>query len=252
MNASEKLLNKLAKIQAHAESAEEIGNEAEAQAFAGMLQQLCLKHKIAMSDIQFQEEEKSEPIKERHMDFDKGKIKKKASRIQWQEHLAIVIAEAHFCRVLVHSGCNTITLVGRESDMAVAEYLFVTLARAIDKMANKAHGKLYREHFAKGTTAKMKGFKSSYKNAFINRLTERFEEQKEQAVQESSTALVRVEKIEEELVDHMKRYDKATGLSTHRQFNADGVIAGREAADSIDLKGNGINAGGPSQAQLGS
>jgi hypothetical protein len=49
----EKILDKLGKIKAHMESAQEIGNEAEAQAFAAMLQSLLLKHKLEMTDIQY-------------------------------------------------------------------------------------------------------------------------------------------------------------------------------------------------------
>jgi 1,6-anhydro-N-acetylmuramate kinase len=47
----EKILEKLGKIKAHMESAQEIGNEAEAQAFASMLQNLLTKHKLEMTDI---------------------------------------------------------------------------------------------------------------------------------------------------------------------------------------------------------
>lgn len=45
--------------EAHAESAEKIGNEEEAQAFAAMLQKLLLKHKLSMTEVEVAAEDLS-------------------------------------------------------------------------------------------------------------------------------------------------------------------------------------------------
>ena len=49
-----------------AEGAKAIGSEAEAQAFAEMLQKLLMDHKLEMTDLEFEEMEKEQPV-ERHM-----------------------------------------------------------------------------------------------------------------------------------------------------------------------------------------
>ena len=60
----EKILEKLGKIKAMADSAKEIGNEAEAQAFAAMLQNLLLKHKLDMTDVQYGVHLQEEPVEQ--------------------------------------------------------------------------------------------------------------------------------------------------------------------------------------------
>ena len=55
MAQDEKLIDKLKKIKAHADSAEKIGNEEEAYAFAAMLQKLLAKHNLDMSQIEWEE-----------------------------------------------------------------------------------------------------------------------------------------------------------------------------------------------------
>jgi hypothetical protein len=247
----ERLLDKLAKLQAHANSAAEIGSEAEAEAFATMLQELCLKHKIAMSDIQLEALNKDEPIEEHDMDYEAGGVPLKRSRNAWQQRLASIIARAHFCRILVMSGTSRLTLVGRKSDVAIAEYLFMTLCRSLSKLAQQAHDKEYRKYYQRGMTSVMKGFKRSFIDAFVQRLRQRFEEEKEVVTSSSSTALVRVEQADADVKEFMERYKKtSSALSKNKHFNAAGVRAGRAAADGVNLKGNGIEAGSSSQGQL--
>src|SRR4051812_11592634 len=102
---TEKIVEKLAKIKAHADSAKAIGNEQEAQAFAGMLQQMLLKHKLEMSDLDYRKEMESEPIIEHwpETEFVADKVgyhyRYKIApdidigpRTQWIEELAMLIA----------------------------------------------------------------------------------------------------------------------------------------------------------------
>lgn len=49
MTDREKILEKLRKLQAHADSAAEIGNEAEAEAFAAKVQELLTAYKISFA-----------------------------------------------------------------------------------------------------------------------------------------------------------------------------------------------------------
>ncbi len=249
---NERLLDKLAKIQAHAESAEKIGNEAEAEAFAQMLQRLCLKHKIAMNDIQFQELDKEEPIGRHNIGYAAAGLETKAARIRWQEQLAGIVARAHFCRILVTSGDSRVTLVGRQSDCAVADYMFTTLARAIIKLAKVEHGKFYRECHRENRLEDARGFKTSFIDAFVTRLRQRFVEEKKVAKAESSNALVRINTEEKAIDDHMEANygGHAKALSRNKAFNTDGANAGRAAANGINLKGNAIPAGRTSQRQL--
>lgn len=147
MTDTEKLLDKLGKLKRHAESAKQIGNEAEAQAFADMFQRLVLANKIDVSEVSFEEQEREEPVGSHYIDYHKHGVKLKSRRTEWIQSLAGVVAEAHFCRILVHPGSSRITLVGRKSDCEVAEYVLVTLQRAAEKMAKRAYYKHWFELF---------------------------------------------------------------------------------------------------------
>ena len=240
MTQQEKLLDKLAKIQAHAESAKKIGSEAEAEAFAAMLQQLMLKHKIAMTDIQFANLDKDEPICRHEMDYRKGGVPSKKARSAWQEELALIVAQAHFCRILVKSRTNRVTMVGRESDCAVAEYTFMVLTRAITQLSNKSYDQFYYQCEKTGETHLAAGYKRSFIDAFVTRLAQRFYEEKEQTENTSSTALVRIQTADLAIQEHMrKRYTHtANSLSMNTQFNREGVRQGRDAANNVNLHGN--------------
>ena len=128
-------IDKLRKIKAHSESAEKIGSMEEAETFAAMFQQLLLKHKLEATDLEFEEEEKDEPIIEHVVEWQEIQFGHK--RVGWVERLASIVAEAHFCRILVRSGSSRITLVGRQSDMEIAEFMLVTLVRIADKLVRK-------------------------------------------------------------------------------------------------------------------
>ena len=132
MNDREKILEKLQKIKAHAESAEKIGSQAEAEAFAAMFQQLLLKHKISATEVEVEQLERDEPVDKFQVDWQD--IRVRSTRIAWIERLAGIVARAYFCRILVHPRSSNITIVGRKSDAAIAEYMLVTLVREFSRL----------------------------------------------------------------------------------------------------------------------
>lgn len=146
----EAILEKLAKIKRHADSAKEIGNEAEAQAFATMLQNLLLRHKLDMSDIDYAKEMQSEPIIEHEPETVWGKdgrvykdfpdVEVVNKRRQWAEDLAGIITKAYSCRFLVSRGSSMIYFVGHKSNVMQCEYLFLTMLRCADKMGKETEG----------------------------------------------------------------------------------------------------------------
>jgi len=242
----DKLLDKLRKIKAHADSAAAIGSESEAQAFAEVLQKLLLDNKMEMTDIEFEEMEKEQPIIKKMVDFDDDDVRK--SRVAWMERLAGVIARAHFCRILVYPGSSKITLVGREENIAVAEYMIVTLQKAADSIAKKAHSAYCWEVYKQdGSCYRARGFKSAFLQAFVMHLAERYEAEKRSrmAGPSTSTALVRINREEAAVEDFMnKNYKKKAGaLSTHTAFHREGHRRGVAAADRINLRSDGLTSG---------
>lgn len=265
---TEKLIDKLGKLKRHAESAKQIGNEAEAQAFAEMFQRLVLANKIDVSEIDFEEQEREEPVGSHYIDYKKHGVDLKRRRIDWLQNLGAVVAEAHFCRILVHPGSSRITLVGRKSDCEVAEYVLVTLQRAAEKMAKRAYYKYWFELFEicricggqktghtgahpfRSSTQKAAGFKASWLDAFVTRLAQRYREQR-QGYAGTSTALVRINRAEKAVVEWIADNVKKTvgGLTSNRRWNEEGRQQGRRAADDLDL-GSPKVVRGPTRTRL--
>lgn len=264
---NEKLLDKLQKIKAHAESAKAIGNEAEAQAFADMLQRLLLQHDLDMSDLDFTRMTEVEPIGYHPVNFKEGGVKVKNTRSQWQENLAGIVARANFCRFLVHPGSNRITLIGRKSHAAVAEYMIVTLIRTLDRLSFLEAGAYNREQHRvqpctrcglKGTehqdqdhahhTTAYHGFRESFIAGFIARLFERLKLTRSE-VATTSTALARVHKEDAAVNDFMKKLkeDKLTrrvgGLTRRYPSSAAGYLRGQDAADKVNLGEKAVGQG---------
>lgn len=246
-----RILNKLTKLKNMAEGAAAVGNEAEAQAFAAMFQRLMTEHKIEMSDLEFAKLEESDPVARYEIDYSKYRgtgYKETKVRVAWMERLASIIARAHFCRIILWSGSNRISLVGRKSDVQVAEWMIITLQRAAEKIATHAHSAYSWEVYkVDRNTSRARGFKGAFLQAFIMRLAERYENERNSQVGTSqSTALVRVRKEEAAVEDFMKKLadskqtKKSTQLRRLAEHHGEGIRRGRAAADKINLTGKAV------------
>jgi hypothetical protein len=260
---TEKLLSKLAKMKAMAEGAKAIGSEAEAQAFANALQRMLIEHKLKMTDIEFAEQDKEQPVISRKMDAAKYGFRIRRTRIRWIEHLAIVVADANFCKLLLHGSSTIYSFVGREEDIAVAEYLFVTLYRAAEKISMKEYERYrhqqrkrmiqtYGEEGKHGSMRHAFGFRESFLEAFCTRLKTRFDEETKRQG-DGSQALMR---INQSLAAVNKFVDAITGLKTSKalarpKYHQAGYQRGIEAANAVNIRGNGLSESSPSPALKG-
>jgi len=243
------MIEKLHKLKAHAESAAKIGNEAEAQAFAAMFQQLLLKHKLGATDIEFDAELRDEKISRQWVDWEAQSVKVRKNRVLWIEQLASIVARAYFCRILVLPGSSNIELVGEASNVEVAEYVLVTLVRLADRMSKLERDKVYRRDRAAAD-----GFRQSFLNGFINRLAIRLKEELAQAVRDagpvSSTALVRVSRSEAAVIKFMDDLKKSKDIKNasrisggRRRVNVEGYARGQEVANGMDIRGRAVKSG---------
>jgi hypothetical protein len=257
-------LDKLAKLKRHADSAAEIGSLAEAEAFAALFQRMLLKHKLEATDLEFAQEARDEPVGRHPIDYDKyPDVKVRATRVEWIEKLAGVVARAHFCQILVHPRSSQITLLGRRSDAAVAEYMIITLQRAAERLATAEYTVFtnmvvkqcavclrdqrdsHPGHVFTPNWQRARGFKAAFLQSFIVRLHERYRAERAAAATSSSTALVRLNTAEAAVSDFLKRegYGKATKLARSVSQNLDGHRRGRAAADRVNLRSNAVGDG---------
>lgn len=247
---SEKLIDKLRKLRNHAESAKKIGSQAEAEAFAAMFQRLLLEHKIDASDVDIETQEREEPVGQKYVAWEDHDLKYGNRRVAWIEQLTNVVCRAYFCRFLVTSGSSRVTLVGRKTDVEIAEYMLVTLIRAAETLVRKEYQVYRRDNPGTDT----RGFQVSFMAAFVGRLAQRYREERAKATSgpSASTALVRVNRAEAAVGQYMERYTRrASSVGQRTRRNEAGAIRGRAVADSLSLRANAIRGGGEGR-KLGS
>ena len=255
MTQSEKTIQRLKKLYNHMESARQIGNEDEALAFAGKIEKLLVEHKLTMSDIEFAELDDSDPITRQYVDSSAIGLKDRQSKIKWQSNLAQACAKAHFCTILVHTGSNMVSFIGRDSDRKIAVYVYGRLARACEMIAKKE----YRKHRKAGYITK--GFLTSFRNGFVSAISNRYCEiererrRQMQALGTKGTALIRLE------TEHAKAekwmYANIRGIRNiahrgRRTTNMAGYNSGVSHGKQADLRANVVEGGASKGAIRGS
>lgn len=265
----EKVLDKLVKLQRQRESEAELGNSAAAEAFAGAINRMLIEYELNPSDIDYARTTDRDPVVEVSVNLAKYQIARKRTRIAWQESLARIIAKAHLCSFLITTGRNTITFVGTRSHATVAEYVYGTLVPAVEKMAGFEYRR-FKGSLPRGHQEAAHGYYAAWLNAFLERITERFDEARKAAVAEAdarqaqaevpgaeSMALIRLsgalQKVDKYIDDKFasRRSRGVYALSVGQSQNATGRAHGRAAADKMPIGRKGVTGGKGSRGLLG-
>lgn len=253
---TEAILEKIKKLNAHAESAQAIGNEAEAEAFAAKVQELLTAYKLSMADLGRESRAQAEHIDCLYVTWKDLGLPPKAQRVPWVEQLAILTAKAYYCEYVVSSRFGNIGFfVGTDTDRQVARFMFITLARALNRLAAEEYNKFFYANVVDGHLPKEKrGFKAGFMTGFIRRLSERFDDEvRPKAGASSSTAIVLLRKdslakVQAWMKGHLD-LRPLRGLSVG-SANRDGYHRGRDVADGVNLRPNPIEGQGREKQQL--
>lgn len=252
----QKVLDKLIKLQASRNSEADLGNEAAAEAFAGMINKMLIEYELNPSDIDYARATDNDPVIQISVNNTLYHIEATKSRVAWQESLASSIANAHLCKILIRPGSNDIFFVGTKSHVIVAEYVYGTMVPLISKMSKSAEIAYWKfTGCGRGRENKALGYRSAWIDAFITRIWERFAEARKAAVTEyvqsgggtQEQGLIRldgqlekVRKFIEDKFSHRRAASRAGVLNYRSRNHTDGRAAGRSAADSITLGRRGL------------
>jgi len=242
------IIDKLQKLMAKAESAEELGNEAEALAFATKVQELMDKHKLDMSVLTIEQQDDAEPLGSTYVKQTRGG---KETRSGWVEHLAHYVMKAYYCRLMVVPGTDTIIIVGRKTDREIAEFVLLRLINFITAEAKAQHGalryRLWKDN--DGDMSEAHGFQAAFRRAAVHTINTRLRELREEAVSSSSSMALVVQRSTEEVDELVKEMTGGRAGSTKMQrgSNALGSQAGRQAGNRADITGGGLSKGGASK-----
>lgn len=243
MSPQERVIDRIRKLYAKAESTKELGNEAEAMAFMEKVDELLTKYKLDGSVLTFDEREEADPMGQT---IARGKGKSK--RVAWIEHLAHYVTEAYFCQIVVMPGSDSFLVVGRETDRDIATYVIVKLVNFLEAECKRQHNKLryrlYKEN--DGDMSEAHGFKASFYQSAVGRIRARLKELRQKHTAESEQYAVVLTQSRQELEDWMDKHMKtrtSTAVGGYRGGNAHGHARGREAGDRADLSGRGVQPG---------
>jgi len=248
---TDKIIDKIRKLNTQAESARAIGSEAEAQAFASKVQEMLFQHNLSLTEVYTKSatKDEEEAVRQVFRPSEHG-LKDKRTRVKWTEDLAYTVGLANFCEVLFHTGSNFISFIGFQHNVEVAAYVYEVLLRSADRLADAAYGERWRECERMGSVELCRGFRASFMAGFVSRLFVRIRERQKQQAASSSLAIVVVDRSQQ-AIDKWKQNSgvkiKTAESLKNKITNAAGYKRGIQAADSVNLDPKGLKDGPPAK-----
>lgn len=235
MTDHEKIIDKMRKLRAHQKSAEDIGNEAEAQAFALRFQELMSKHKIDMSDIEWEEHKKETPIVRVYVSHRRADLKTGKVRVSWMLNLARQIGIVHQCTILLITSTRDFFYVGEKLDAEASKEVYEYMVKVAETMAQKAYVKFFYECRDLGDVTLARGFKQSFLHGFTLRLKQRYDEnQKKLEVGETGTALMRLSGALKRAKDSLENDPNLDTVKTSSSAKIDNLFGYAEGVDTAN------------------
>jgi hypothetical protein len=217
-NPNQDIIAKVRKLLRHGDSAQNIGNLEEAQAFAAKAQELMFKHKIEMTEVEAEAYLLNEPITD--LDIFGGDYGMRGSkRIGWWSILVAGLSKAYFCRAVGHSHPlkrNVYTIHGRETDRKE----FLEMLRYLTDAAVEMSEKQARDEFRRYGRVP-KAYRNSFKLGFANAVGERMKSKAKELMSSNETGLVLVDRINNELDGYLQH--KYRHLTTGKKVTTKGT-----------------------------
>lgn len=253
-----KVLKKLVKLQNSRQGEAAAGNAEAAEAFASMINKMLLEHELNPSDIDYARASDDDPVIEMRVNLGTYKIRLQKTRIAWQETLAQVVADAHLCTFMLQTKSNNIWFVGTRSHATVAEYVYGTLVPIVDKLSDKEYYDFLYKCQREGNSSRAHGFRPAWLASFVLRIQERFKEARAAAVSAAPSetmALMRLSgallKARKYTADKFEGKKGANPISFNARMHAEGLAAGKAAADRMVIGRKGVDQGRTPKGSIG-
>lgn len=245
-NELDKIVNRIRKLHAKAESAKSIGSLAEAETFAAAVEKMLVKHKLSMSSLQVAQMEKDEPVSEFWWVPQQAGFKRTKTRQGWSEDLAQAVAKAHFCGLFVIPGSNGLSFIGRKSDRDVCVYAYNILRRTAEELSQREYVKKFYEMKNLGMVEGARGFKASWLAGFVDGIRHKYyqeELERKRNAASTGTSLVILDQAHAAVAQYKKdKKAKTVKGGVLDRSNRDGYRAGHAAGSSASVD-QGVKAG---------
>jgi hypothetical protein len=226
----------IGKLKAKEDSLRQIGGEMmlnEAAECAARIMELCLKHKIQMTDVEREAVKEANPIGRMVYQYEGTEEYRARSKQAWEVTLVNAVARAHDCRALIGNGY--LVFVGREPDVAVATQVFRILRKEVTEACTYG----YRQARRQGL--KTRGFIASFFTAATMTIQYRYQNMRNEVI-EANMARAMVLASDREVNDFVDSLGLRTTKSTQRGSldNHWGTIAGHKMGSEVALGTNAI------------
>lgn len=247
-----KLYARIIKMYRKYESLMAMGNVDEAMQFMAGVQKTLQANDLEMSEVEYHEMQKDQPIKMHAVDMKKYGLGKQ-KMVKWQVPIIGTCAEAHMCQVILIGKTNDFFIIGRREHRQVAEFMITTLLRFAEKTSSAQYVKRFYELKELGDVTLARGYRKGWLTGFSMQVATRYDAMaKELAAPPVNTpgnALIRlsgemamVKKAAEEISEKLGTEQKDANLSSH-DANVIGLMDGDKAGKEIKLKQTGLSAG---------
>ena len=241
----ETILERIKKLQAMQESANELGNDHEAAAFAAKAQDLLMKHKLEMSEVEDFDIHDDITIDRDHCDWEDAGIPRSGKTSHWLAHLGYHVSLYNGCSVATVRGSNSIIIFGTEESRNIVNYILSVLARFGKNSCDKAYRKEYYKAKKEGEAYLMKGFKRAFLSAYVNTIGKRLSEaNKEQLSEVTERGLMVLDAEAQALKDFLESEKLGTGRAFAGSRNAAGREAGAAAGNEANIGYNALGSDG--------
>ena len=252
----ERIAATVAKLRAHAASAETIGSEEEATTFAEHAAAMTIEHALTDAEIAASTEgEVVDPSVQVRVDLAAHGIRPTSKRCAWAERIARSVGRSNLCRFLVRSGTNTPWFVGTAKDVETTTLVWAHLVRTGERLSQRA----YRDHRESDPWADTRAYRSSWLDGYCDRLRARLKTARANAIARADaaprraladgstpqTALMVVSGALERVEQHLKglRLGHVRAIGGGPTYDSSGYRAGHSAGGSVGMTGRrGIGA----------
>ena len=190
------IVEKLAKLLAHAKSAEEIGSIAEAQSFMAKVQEMLTRHRLSMADL-MDGTERDEAIDADLVLLRDLNISTRSLQ-PWLQYLATATSNANGCRACYDPNNKAFMFIGRNVDRHVAVRLFLYVVALGDRLCSKEAKTVrarvrrlavdeYGEQSLPYVTRLLRKWKDSFLDGYSYAIGKRLVEQNNAVVKEHAT-----------------------------------------------------------------
>lgn len=240
-----KLIARIQKLHAMAESAKEVGSLAEAESFMEAVQKTLTKYNLDASVLAKDVRQAQDPLVKGvslPTTYHYGDTPNfGAARASWAFDLLEIVAHAHFCSTLQSLKTNAGWIVGRQSNVTTAERMFCYLRDMAIREGERAYQAERRRLWKTEGHTRAKEFLLNWLEGFAVEVGVRYYNMRQRVDSDSGMAVVLVG-VRKEASEHAnalataKADAKSNALLGASQYLEDAREQGREAARGVNLR----------------